>query len=271
MAKLSANLGLRGPELSLCEYSGAAAKAGFDAVECHGPYAVPSSQVAIILQAVNLPMLGLNTRLGEQSDDFGLAAVLGREAQVRSYIDEAVLYAQSIGCCNVHVMAGKTNGSQRAEAVYQANLAYACDLAAPYGITVLIEPINHRDVPGYHLSTVEAAIATIDAVGKPNLKLMFDCYHTQIMQGDVCRRLHMSLNYIGHIQIAAVPDRSEPNNGELDYTYIINALDTMGYDGFIGAEYRPRESTESGLSWMNTVQRNAEPDRLLDDRNQDSR
>ena len=147
-------------------------------------------------------------------------------------------------------MAGRTGATLASERVYRENLTYACERAAAHGITILIEPINHRDVPDYHLSDVEAGVATIDAVACDNLKLMFDCYHTQIMQGDLSMRLQEHLGYIGHVQIAAVPDRGEPGVGELDFFGLMQTLDGLGYAGFVGAEYKPRTTTDAGLGWL---------------------
>jgi hydroxypyruvate isomerase len=241
MLRFSANLGFLWTELPLPAAIMAAAKAGFDAVECHWPFDVPRSEILAVLTATKLPMLGLNTRRGNvDAGDFGLAACVGREDEARRYIDEAVDYAAAIGA-----------GS--AEAAYCDALAYAGAAAARHDMMVLIEPINQRDVANYHLSTVEAGVATIKQVGLGNIKLMFDCYHIQIMQGDLIRRIEANLDFIGHIQIAAVPDRAEPDHGELAYKDILLALDAAGYDGFIGAEYRPAQSTEAGLGWLETA------------------
>jgi len=149
-------------------------------------------------------------------------------------------------------MAGKSGGGAEAEAVYRANLDFAC--AAAGDITILIEPINRRDVPGYHVAALEQAAETVSAVGRANLKIMADCYHIQVGQGDLVRRLETHLPMIGHIQIAAAPSRAEPDEGELNYPWIAGALAAMGYDGYLGAEYRPRNGTEAGLGWMPSIQ-----------------
>ncbi len=251
MLKFSANLGFLWQELALCDAVHAAAEAGFDAVEFHWPYAVPATDLASALQQHGLPMLGLNTRIGDKdAGEFGLSALPGRESQAREYIDEAIAYALEAGCRNIHVMAGKTDGSEIAEAVYRDNLLYACQQGLPHGLGVLIEPINQRDVPGYHLSSIEDAVDILQTLNQPNLKLMFDCYHSQIMQGDICRRLQQNLDVIGHVQIAAVPDRGEPDQGELDYRFILQHLDALGYQGYVGAEYKPRGNTVQGLGWL---------------------
>ena len=167
------------------------------------------------------------------------------------------------GAGAVHVMAGRTDGGKIAEAVYCENLSYATAVAAPHDIEILIEPINRRDVADYHLSYIEDGVATIGRVGAANLKLMFDCYHTQIMQGDLIRRLQDNLAFIGHVQIAAVPDRGEPawgNNAggdnmfdEVNYPGVLKALDAAGYAGYVGAEYRPRTTTDAGLGWFDAA------------------
>ena len=220
-------------------------------MECHWPYDFTTDEVNQALTDTDFEMLGINTRLGVNGpDDFGVVAMPGREDEARSYVDEAIAYGAAIGVRNINAVAGKTGGSQEAEAVFRENLAYACDRAAPHGITIVIEPINQRDAPGYHFSLVEQGLETIQAVGADNLKLMFDCYHAQIMQGDLIERLKLALPHIGHIQIAAVPDRGEPDQGELNYQWLLAQLDDLGWDGFVGAEYRPRKTTDEGLGWM---------------------
>ena len=158
----------------------------------------------------------------------------------------------AINAMNVNVVAGLTEGSRIAEEIYQENLSYACQRAALYGINILIEPLNPRSVPGYHFSRVEQAISTIEAVNEPNLKLMLDYFHTQIVQGDLITLTHSHIKHIGHVQISAVHDRGEPDCGEIDYPYVLAALEQLGYDGYVGAEYKPRgSSVEAGLGWLN--------------------
>lgn len=255
MTRFSANLGFLWKELSLPDAIEAAADAGFHAVECHWPYDTPAHSVKAALERTGLPMLGLNTQRGDvDAGDNGVAAIPGREAEARDYIDESITYAAAIGCANVHVMAGFTDKSSPCEATFQANLTYACQTAQTHGITILIEPLNHFDAPGYHLSTLDGALDTLAEVNQSNLKVMFDCYHLQIMQGDLTRRLKTHLDAIGHIQIAAVPDRSEPDTGELHYPSILKALDEMGWTGYVGAEYKPRTDTQAGLGWLAAYQ-----------------
>lgn len=256
MTRLSANLGFLWTELALPDAIRAAKRAGFAAVECHWPYDTPASEVRSALAETSLPMLGLNTRRGDVSaGDNGVAAIPGREDEARDHIDEALAYAQAIDCPNVHVMAGFTDRGADAQATFERNLAHACDAAAAQGGTILIEPLNHRDAPGYHLSDFDAGVRTIEAVSRDNIKVMFDCYHLQIMQGDITTRLRHGLAHIGHVQIAAVPDRGEPDRGELDYRWLLRELDAMGWDGHVGAEYKPRTTTGAGLGWIERVTR----------------
>jgi 2-dehydrotetronate isomerase len=249
----SANLGFLFTELPLPQAIHAAKKAGFDAVECHFPYDIPAAEVAQALRDTGLIMLGLNTWPGDRAaGDFGLAALTGREEEARAAITKAVDYAVETGTKAVHVMAGRTDGSDTAETTFRENLTYACDLAAPHGITILIEPINTRDVQHYHLSRTDHALQIIKTLNKPNLKLMFDCYHMQIMQGDLARHLSDLMPVIGHVQIAAVPDRGEPDQGEIDYRWLLDHIAKLGYREPIGAEYKPRNGTEAGLGWLAT-------------------
>jgi 2-dehydrotetronate isomerase len=249
--RYSANLGFLFTELPLPQAIHAAREAGFDAVECHFPYDVPAADVAKALHETGLTMLGLNTWPGDRAaGDFGLAALPGREGEARAAIAQAIDYAAATGTKAVHVMAGRTDGSTKADAVFQANLSHACDLAEPLGITILIEPINNRDVPGYHLSRTDHALRIIRALDRANLKLMFDCYHMQIMQGDLATHLQELMPVIGHVQIAAVPDRGEPDQGEVDYRWLMSHLAKLAYNGHVGAEYRPRAGTAAGLGWL---------------------
>lgn len=250
--RFSANLGFLFTDRPLPEAIRAAAEAGFAAVECHFPYECAAAEVCAALEETGLPMLGLNTSPGDRAaGDFGLAAVPGREEEARAAIRQAVDYAQAIGAEAVHVMAGCTDGGAEAEAVFRANLAYACDLAAPLGQMILIEPINHRDVPGYHLSSSSAAAAVIAALGRDNLRMMFDCYHLQIMEGDLLRRFARYQSIIGHVQIAGVPDRGAPDRGEVDYGWLLPQMVDLGWPLPFGAEYRPGDAgTEATLGWL---------------------
>lgn len=244
--QFSANLGFLWAELALPDAIRAAAAAGFDAVECHWPYATDPQDTARALAETGLTMLGLNTLRGGQGEN-GLSALPGRETQARAEIDRAIAYARAIGCGAVHVMAGFAEGPA-AEAVFLANLDHACRSAPD--LTILIEPLNRYDAPGYFLSGSDQALRLIQRAGHANLKLMFDCYHLQIMEGDLTRRLQRLLPVIGHVQIAAVPDRGAPDHGELDYRHICATLRDLGWARPIGAEYRPAGPTGASLGWL---------------------
>lgn len=255
MAHFSANLGFLWTEMALPEAIAAAARAGFDAVECHWPYDVPAGETAAALSAAGLAMVGLNTVRGNvEAGDNGLAALSGREQEARTAIDQAVDYAAQTGTRNVHVMAGAAEG-RKAKTTFLDNLAYAAERARAHGIGILIEPLNHRDAPGYFLKRSDDAAALIGELGEPNVRMMFDCYHAQIMEGDLTRRLERHLPLIGHIQIAAVPSRHEPDEGEIAFERLIAEIDRLGYAGFIGAEYRPRGITQDGLGWLEAFRR----------------
>jgi len=253
MLKFSANIGFLWTDRSNVERIHAAKAAGFDAVECHFPYDEPTKDVKAALDETGLPMLCLNTWPGDRdAGDFGLAAMPGREGDARDAIDQAIAYAEAIGATSVHVMAGKPGEgmAKQAHQTYLDNLSYACSIASPHGITILIEPINGSDAPGYFLQYAGFAKEIVNQVGSPNLKIMFDCYHTQLMQGSLTRWIEYLLPLIGHIQIAGVPSRAEPDEGEVAYDRLIPAIAAMGYHGYIGAEYRPRGTVEEGLGWL---------------------
>ena len=244
MPKFSANLGFLWTELSLPDAIRAAGAAGFDAVEMHWPYDVPAPEVKAALDEAGLPCLGLNTIRGETN---GLSAISGGEADARAAIDQAIAYARAIGAGAVHVMAGFASGDE-AQATFVANLAYACQTAPE--LTMLIEPLNSYDAPGYFLSTTDHAEQITAAVGAANLKIMFDCYHVQIMGGDLTRRLERLLPVTGHIQFADVPARGAPGTGELNYPYFFERIDALGWATPLGAEYKPGGPTEATLGWM---------------------
>jgi hydroxypyruvate isomerase len=253
MPRFSANLGFLFSDLPDVERIAAAAAAGFKAVEMHWPYQVPASEMRAALARSEVTMLGLNTPVGNAAaGDFGLGALQGREDEFQQAVDQAISYGSAIGASAVHCMAGVVAGDQfaAAERTFIENLKVAADKAAQAGLTVLIEPINHRDKPGYFLHHIEQAASIIERSGRSNVRILFDCYHTQIMQGDLTRRLTTYLDLIGHVQIAAVPSRAEPDEGEINYLDICRTLDRIGYDGWIGAEYKPRGQTEDGLGWL---------------------
>lgn len=248
--KFSANLGFLWNDLALPDAIRAAAAAGFDAVECHWPYEWASDNVRQALEQTGLVMLGLNTRRGDvQAGENGLSALPGRETEARAAIDEALAYAKAIGTANIHVMAGFSSGMEARDCFIE-NLAHACQQAGQQGQTVLIEPLNRHDAPGYFLSTTDQALELIEAVAAPNLKLMFDCYHVQLMEGDITHRLQTLLPHIGHIQFASVPDRGAPDHGELDYAHVFRVIADIDYRAPLGAEYKPLGPTDQTLDWL---------------------
>lgn len=254
--KFSANLGFLWTELSLPDAIVAAKKAGFDAVECHWPYDYPAEEVKRALNHTGLKMLGINTRRGNPNlGENGLSALPDRALEARTAIDEALAYANMIGTPSVHVMAGNTK-SERAQAVFVSNIRYACERASEFGVTILIEPINQFDSPGYFLKNTHTALAVMDEVQSDNLKLMFDCYHIQRIEGNLCGRLESLMPRIGHIQFASVPDRGAPDDGEVNYEFVFKKIVSLGYSAPLGAEYRPSGQTETTLEWLKAYQSN---------------
>lgn len=255
MLTFSANLGFLWTELDLPDAIRAAGAAGFDAVECHMPYAFPAGDVRAALDETGLEMVSLNTRIGEDAGDFGMAAMPGREDLARQYIDEAVTYATDIRCGAVSVVAGNSGRTEEAEAVYRSNLAYAAERADALGITVLIEPLNTSVSENYHLVSADRGAETIAAVGAPNLKLMVDYFHLCVMEKERRPVLERVLPVIGHVQFASIPDRQEPDLGEVDYAQLLPWLVENGYNGHFGAEYNPSSTVEEGLGWMTKLRK----------------
>ncbi|MBM3527249.1 MAG: TIM barrel protein [Alphaproteobacteria bacterium] len=250
MPRIAANIAYLFTERPLIERFAAAAAAGFKAVELQFPYDHAASAVKAELQKHGLTQLGTNTPLGREGE-FGLAAQPGRERDWDAAFGQALDYISAIGGTAIHCLAGKVPPEQRpaAERTFIANLERAADLAAARNITLLIEPINQRDRPNYFLNRVEHAADIIAKVGRPNVKIQYDFYHVQIVGGDLITRFEKHQPLIGHVQIAAVPSRHEPDEGEINYPEVFKALDRLGWAGWVACEYRPRARTEDGLGW----------------------
>jgi 2-dehydrotetronate isomerase len=248
MPRFAANLGHLFTERPLIERFGAAAAAGFTAVELQFPYDLAPSTVKAELEKHGLTQLGVNT---PPCVEFGLAALPGRERDWIAAFKRALDYVVAIGGRAIHCMAGCVPVEQRpaAEAIFIRNLARAAELAAGANITLLIEAINPRDRPGYFLSHVEHAADVVAKLGAPNVRVQFDFYHVQITGGDLIKRFEKHIPVVGHVQIANVPTRGEPDDGEINYPTVFAAIDRLGYTGFIGCEYKPRGRTEDGLGW----------------------
>lgn len=254
MPRFSANLGFLWPDRPLLERIEAAANAGFKAIELHWPYDVPAEAVRAACLKDELILLGLNTATGDAAKgEFGLAALAGRRDDFKASLDQAIAYAHASGASSIHVMAGvvPADGKEQARRIFAENLSLAAEKAPD--LTILLEPINQRDKPGYFYSTIGEAASLIDEIGLANIKIMFDVYHVGVSEGDILTRLRKYLPLIGHIQIAAVPSRAEPDEGEIAYPAIFKELDQLGYTGWVGCEYKPRAGTDEGLGWTSAL------------------
>jgi hydroxypyruvate isomerase len=250
MPRFAANLGYLFTERPLIERFGAAAACGFTAVEGQFVYDLPASELRAQIDKHKLTMLGINTWRGREGE-FGLAAIPGRERDFDALFRHSLEYITAMGGSAIHALAGIIDVNERpaAERTFISNISRAADLAAEKNITVLIEPINPRDRPGYFLNRVEHGTDLIAKIDKKNVRLQFDFYHAQIVGGDLIRRFEAAYPVVGHVQIASVPDRHEPDEGEVNYPAIYSAIDAIGYRGCIACEYRPRGRTEDGLGW----------------------
>jgi hydroxypyruvate isomerase len=253
MPRLAANLTMMYTEHDFLDRFAAAAKDGFRGVEYLFPYEHPAAELRARLDAHGLEQALFNAPPGDWGKgERGLASLPGREDEFRRSIETALDYARVLGNRRLHVMAGLiAPGQDRAKhrATYLANLAHAAKAAEALGITIVIEPINTRDIPGFFLNRQDEAHAVCAEVGAKNLKVQMDLYHCQIVEGDLAKKMERYIAGVGHVQVAGVPERHEPDVGELNYDYLLAKLDALGYDGWVGCEYRPRAGTSAGLGW----------------------
>ena len=264
MPQFAANLSWLYTELPFLERFAAAAEDGFRGVECLFPYAYPVAQIAQQLRAHQLQLVLFNAPPGGtdlagmcrawEAGARGSLCLPDAQTQFRAGIQQALSTAQALQCPRVHVMSGCTPAGVDAaqiEALVLERLHWAATQAQAAGVTLCLEPINSRDMPGYHLRRQSQAHAWVQAVGSPHLQVQMDLYHCQVSEGDVAMQLrhYLPTGRVGHVQIAGVPERSEPDVGELNYAYLFALMDALDYRGWVGCEYRPRAGTRAGLGW----------------------
>ncbi len=255
MVRLAANLSMMFTEWAFMDRFKAAADAGFSAVEFLFPYDYQPEEIAAVLDQNRLTLALFNLSPGDWGKgDRGLAALPSRRDDFRASVDLALRYAEATGVKRLHVMSGLGSRHDKAAAdVYADSLRFAAGQAARHRIDILIEPLNPRDMPGYFLNDFDYAADLIGKLALPNLRLQFDIYHRQILRGDVLLGLKALFPLIGHVQIASVPARQEPGSGELDDFRVLRELDALGYQGFVGCEYRPADGTLAGLTWRDRL------------------
>jgi hydroxypyruvate isomerase len=268
MPRFAANLSLLYPEHSFLDRFAAAARDGFEAVEFLFPYDWAPAELAQRLSDHGLQQVLFNAWAGDwEAGQRGWACLPGQEDVFRRSVDQALEYAQALACPRLHLMAGVAPADverDRLLATYEANLAWAAQQAASCGREVLIEPLNPRDMPGYFLSRQDEAHRVVCSVGAPNLKVQMDLYHCQVTEGDVASKIRQYLptGRVGHFQIAGVPERHEPDLGELNYAYLFHVIDEVaaacGWQGWVGCEYRPQHgavagATSAGLGWRDRL------------------
>ncbi len=257
MPKFAANLTMMFNEVPFPERFARAARAGFRGVEFLFPYGHTPAEVAGWLKANALENVLFNMPPGNwATGERGVASLPGREEEFRAGVAKALEYALAMGTPCIHAMAGLLPAgadAKRHRAVYVENLRYAARELQKHSRLLVIEPINTRDIPGFFLNRQDQAHEVREDVGEPNLKVQMDLYHAQIVEGDVTVKFKKYAPHVGHIQIASVPERHEPDEGELNYAHLFKVIDAAGYEGWIGCEYRPRSVTEDGLNWMKTL------------------
>ena len=253
MPRLAANLSMMFNEVPFLDRFDAAARAGFQAVEYLFPYDFPATEIRRRLDGAGLKQVLFNMPPGDWAGgERGLASLPGRQAEFRDSVGKALDYAASLDCKLMHCMAGMPPGGTpfaTAAAIYAANLAAAAERAKAAGVKIVIEPINHRDMPGFHLNTMAQGAAVVEAIGRDRMGLQFDIYHCQVTEGDITKRMEALMPIIAHMQIADVPARNEPGTGEIGWNFVFRRIDELGYQGWIGCEYRPAGETVAGLEW----------------------
>jgi hydroxypyruvate isomerase len=251
--RFAANLSMMFNELPFLDRFGAARAAGFEGVEFLFPYEVPATELRTRLNGEGLTQVLFNMPPGDWAHgERGMASLPGRQAEFRESVKKALDYAAALDCRQIHCMAGIVPAGvslTTATSVYAANLAWAAERAQPAGVKLVIEPINHRDMPGYFLNTQAQGAAIIAAIGSDRVGLQFDVYHVQITEGDITKRMELHMPIIAHMQIADVPARNEPGTGEIGWSFVFRRMDELGYQGWVGCEYRPAGETVAGLGW----------------------
>ncbi|MCP8940633.1 hydroxypyruvate isomerase family protein [Alsobacter sp. SYSU M60028] len=252
MPRFAANLSMMFNEWDFMDRFAAAADAGFDAVEFLFPYEHAPDAIARRLADHGLTQALFNLPPGDwAAGERGLACLAGREAEFREGVRKAKAYVEATGVRRVHMMSGHGDAADpAARGRYVANLRHAADELGPLGAQVLLEPINGRDMPGYFMNSFALAESIVREVASPRVALQFDMYHRQILHGDVTMGLRAQFPMVAHVQIASVPSRNEPDGEEMNYPFLFAELDRLGYDGFVGCEYRPRAGTREGLGWF---------------------
>ena len=255
MPQFAANLSMMFTEWDFLDRFAAAADHGFKAVEVQFPYDHPPEAIQKRLESARVELVLMNTLPGDfAAGERGFAAIPGRADSFRASLAQAMIYAEHTNARKVHVMSGLADPNDPAA---QSAFRDALRLAAERldGVEVLIEPINRRDIPGYFMSSFDLAAKIIAELKLPSLKLQYDIYHRQILHGDVLTSLAALMPIIGHVQIASVPGRNEPGTGELNDDMVLARLDSLGYRGHVGCEYRPAKGTIAGLGWLNNLRR----------------
>ena len=252
MPKFAANLSMLFTELDFLARFAAAARCGFTAVEYLFPYAYSKEQLAEALRKHGLTQVLHNLPAGDwERGERGIACHPDRTGEFQEGVGKAIDYARALGCKQINCLAGiATVPQNRARDAFVANLKYAAPRLAAHGIKLLIEPINTFDIPGFFLSRTSQALEIMAEAAEPNLYLQYDVYHMQMMEGNLATTIKQNLGRIAHIQVADVPGRHEPGTGEINYKFLFQHLDAIGYQGWVGCEYKPLARTEDGLGWL---------------------
>jgi hydroxypyruvate isomerase len=262
MARFSANLSMLFTERPFLDRFGAAARSGFRGVEYLGPYGFPATEIAARLRDYGQAQVLFNLPMGDTTKgERGIACLPDRVEEFRAGVAQAVEYARALGCPTVNCLAGNPTPHTKMAAARRTlveNLRYAADRLGEAGVQLVMEPLNRFEFPGYFVTHSGRALDIIDETGSTNIKLQYDIYHMQRMEGDLAATIERLLPRIGHIQIAGNPGRHEPSVGEINFRFLIERIDTLGYEGWIGAEYNPRGRTEDGLGWFSSYRTKSE-------------